>query len=92
MQQCSHYRNTLSCFSDGIPFLSRIAYKLYLRDTLYHEIAHHYQRLTHGIKKEKWENNAKLYSRYMQRLKYKESLMGKLLFGMSEIFNKHVTA
>ncbi|MFA5272134.1 MAG: hypothetical protein WC412_07355 [Candidatus Omnitrophota bacterium] len=46
-----------------MPFVPR----LFLADTLYHEIAHHYQRLTHGIKKENWEKNAETYSKHMKK-------------------------
>jgi len=79
-------KNLMSCFPHHLPIVSKLAYILYLRDTLYHEIGHHHQRLTHGVKKERWEENAKAYSRHMQRLKYKQSFVGKIIFGMADFF------
>lgn len=41
--------------------------KFLLASALYHEIGHHYQRLTHGLKKDRWESNAETYSDTMMR-------------------------
>lgn len=51
-----------------LPFIPRFL----LADTLYHEIGHHYQRITHGIKKEYWEKDANSYSRFMKRKAFKQ--------------------
>lgn len=75
--------NILSCFPSSIPVLSKFLFRLYLRDTLYHEIGHHYQRLIHGIKKDKWENHAEEYSKKMQREMYRKSFVGRILFSFA---------
>jgi len=41
--------------------------KMFLAGTLYHEIAHHYQRLKHGFKKDGWEKDADIYAKKMMR-------------------------
>lgn len=55
--------------------------KLFLANTFYHEVAHHYQRLRHGITKQKWEIDAKSYSRKMMLRMFKgHILIIKLVF------------
>lgn len=48
------------------PPIPRILYA----STLYHEIGHHYQRMIPGIKKEKWEQDAELYAKKMNKLAF----------------------
>lgn len=45
--------------------------KLLFASALYHEIGHHYQRITPGIKKEKWEQDATTYERKVIRAAFK---------------------
>lgn len=52
-----------------IPFIPR----LLLADTLFHEIGHHLQSSSHGLKKEQWENNANSYARKMTKKVFKRS-------------------
>jgi predicted Zn-dependent protease with MMP-like domain len=73
-------KNILARFPHAIPLLSGFCFRLYLRDTLYHEIAHHYQRISHGYNKMQWESHANKYSVKMQIRKYKESMLGKIIF------------
>ena len=61
-----------------LPFIP----KFLLASALYHEIGHHYQRLSHGIKKDKWESNAENYSRIMMKKAFNSyRLLLLLLFG-----------
>lgn len=54
---------------------------LFLAKTICHEVAHHYQRLHHGIGKEKWEKNATEYTKKMLRKNFGIQLfLVKLLF------------
>lgn len=48
------------------PLIPRILYA----STLYHEIGHHYQRMIPGVKKKKWEQNAELYVKKMNKLAF----------------------
>lgn len=48
------------------PLIPRILYA----SALYHEIGHHYQRMIPGVKKEKWEQNAELYVKKMNKLAF----------------------
>ncbi len=73
-------KNILARFPHSIPLLSTFCFRLYLRDTLYHEIAHHYQRISHGYNKMQWESHANKYSIKMQIRKYKENIFGKVVF------------
>jgi hypothetical protein len=41
--------------------------KYLIASVLFHEIGHHYQRRTHGIKKEGWEQWAERYSKEMTK-------------------------
>lgn len=65
------------------PFL-RISFipKLFLARTIFHEVAHHYQRLGHGITKRKWEENADIYTKKMMNKYFKcQLVLLKVLFG-----------
>ncbi len=47
-----------------VPFLLRrsaLAWRVLLAETLYHEVGHHYQRFTHGIRKTAQEDHAEGY-------------------------------
>lgn len=65
----------------SVPILFRflISPKKIIAETLYHEIGHHYQRLSHGYKKELWENHADKYSAYMMRREFHSRGFGKVL-------------
>jgi hypothetical protein len=58
------------------PFIAN----LFFSETLYHEIGHHYQKITHGYKKEQWEKSANLYRLRMQRAFFFKNGIGKFLF------------
>lgn len=63
--------------------------KLFLAKTLYHEVAHHYQRLRHGITKERWENDAEIYSKKMMVKMFGRSIdVIKIIFGPITYFYK----
>jgi hypothetical protein len=50
--------------SREVPLLLRpfaVVWRVLLAETLYHEIGHHYQRFTHGIRKPAQENHAETY-------------------------------
>lgn len=64
-----------------IPILNDMIFRLNLRKTLYHEIGHHFQRITNGIYQEIWEANADQYSVRMQLKKYKENFIGRIFIG-----------
>ncbi len=49
--------------------------RCFLASTIYHEIGHHYQRLHHGIKKEKWEKDADAYEKMMTRKAFKFQIL-----------------
>ncbi len=47
-----------------VPFLLRpfpVVWRVLLAETLFHEVGHHYQRFTHGIRKPAQENHAESY-------------------------------
>lgn len=62
--------------------------ELLLSDTLYHEIGHHYQRVSHGYKKEEWEKHAEQYSKMMQKEFLKTTNIGKLLYLIKPFLRK----
>jgi hypothetical protein len=61
-----------------MPFIPR----LLLADTLYHEIAHHYQRVSRGYKKERWEKDAEQYSKEMRKKLFLSSGVFKLVYSL----------
>ncbi len=79
-------KNLFNGCPKGIPLLSSFACRMSLRKTLYHEIAHHYQRINHGIKREQWETDAKKYSVKMQLAKYRQNPLGKILLFIVSLF------
>ena len=53
--------------------------KFLLARTLYHEIGHHYQKMSHGYKKIMWEKTAEEYSKEMTKKVFLSSGIFKLL-------------
>lgn len=66
---------------ENIPFVLRwlISPKKIIAETLFHEIGHHYQRISHGHKKKSWEKHADKYCTYMMRREFHSRGFGKLL-------------
>ena len=69
--------------------------RLFLARTIFHEIAHHYQRLQHGISKHIWEKDAARYTKKMMNRYFKFQLfLLKILFGplflIGKLTNKKV--
>ena len=65
--------------------------RLFLAETIFHEVAHHYQRLRHGISKHRWEKDANAYAKRMMKhclfSKY-QLLFLKILFGPFLLFER----
>lgn len=63
---------------DGIPkfifYCLPIIPNLFLARTFYHEVGHHYQRLKHGITKERWEDDAKSYAKKLMLKRFGKSI------------------
>lgn len=60
----------------------------FIADVLFHEVGHHYQQLTHGIKRRIKENHAEVYSKEMKRVYFDTLWICKILRIILLIFRK----
>lgn len=74
VQQPATIEIAVSVIYRGMPrvlFYMPFVAKFMLANTLYHEIGHHYQQFTHGVKKQAWEDFADNYRKEMIRKAFK---------------------